>query len=145
MNIFELKAGDVFTWENYPLADNIKSRRWFVFLGYNHLNAIYYEVTATTQLQYYTENGSRARNSYLRIPSGIGGLPEDSIIDIDQWFEDLPEGVMKQYKNDIAKQGRLPKEYISKLEKCVNESRRLPKIIKKDINMYLQESLKANL
>lgn len=142
MNITELKAGDVFTWENYPLAENIKSKRWFVFLGYNRLNAVYYEVTATTQLHYYAANGSRIHNSYFRIPAGVGGLTDDSVLDIDQWFEDLPESVMKQYENDIARQGELPKDYTNKLVKCVNQSKRIPSIVKKIfLDIYRRDKL----
>ena len=36
-----LKAGDVFTWQNYPLyIDEFKSQRWLLYLGNQSLEAV---------------------------------------------------------------------------------------------------------
>ena len=53
-NCQDLKAGDIFTWENYPVYfDKQKERRWFLFLGYRAIEAIVYQVTTTTQYEHY--------------------------------------------------------------------------------------------
>jgi hypothetical protein len=50
----DLKAGDVFTWENYPLFVNEqKDRRWFLFLGHRALESI---------------------SNFFKIDAGVGGL-----------------------------------------------------------------------
>jgi hypothetical protein len=67
----DLKAGDIFTWQNYPLSmDKSKERRWFLYLGNNSIEAIIYQVTTTTQYQYYTNDGVR------KITTILSFLPE---------------------------------------------------------------------
>jgi hypothetical protein len=63
----DLQAGDIFTWENYPLFVNEqKARRWFLFLGHRFLESIVYQVTTTTQFDHYKENGNRINNLALK-------------------------------------------------------------------------------
>ena len=46
-----LKAGDVFTWQNYPLyMDEFKSQRWLLYLGNQSLEAIVYQITKKEHL-----------------------------------------------------------------------------------------------
>jgi hypothetical protein len=69
----ELKAGDIFTWENYPLfMDESKPRRWLLYLGNNAIHAIVYEISATTQIHYYREGGKRLEHNFFILPAGMG-------------------------------------------------------------------------
>jgi hypothetical protein len=55
-----LKAGDIFTWQNYPLFMNeFKSQRWLLYLGNQTIEALVYQVSTTTQLYHYQDGGSR--------------------------------------------------------------------------------------
>ena len=137
----DLKAGDIFTWENYPLFyDKKKERRWFLFLGHRALEAIVYQVTTTTQYAPYQGNGSRAMNNFFRINSGVGGLIEDSIIDLTTYFEKIPYKIIEDCKTDIDKKGSLNQDWINKLIKHIKDDRHIPNIEKKDIYGYLRNA-----
>ena len=61
-----LKAGDIFTWENYPLfMDEFKHRRWLLYLGNNNIQANVYEISATTQIQHYRDGGKRLNHNFF--------------------------------------------------------------------------------
>jgi hypothetical protein len=137
----ELKAGDIFIWNKYPIYFNeFKDRRWFLFLGYQTLEAIVYQVTTTTQLQRYTTDGNRTGNNFFKIRAGIGGLITDSIVDLTTYFERVPEYLFNQSKSDIEKQGNLNQEHINILIKHLKKDSGIPPIIKKDIYRYLKEA-----
>ena len=100
----DLRAGDIFSWDNYPLFNTVlKDRRWFLFLGHRKLEAIIYQITTTTQFGHYQSNGSRIKNNFFKINAGIGCLIEDSIIDLTTYFERVPEKIIEDYKSDIDK------------------------------------------
>ena len=100
----DLKAGDIFTWDNYPLFNTVqKDKRWFLFLGHRKLEAIIYQITTTTQYGHYQSNGSRIKNNFFKINAGTDGLIEDSIIDLTTYFERVPEKIIEDYKSDIDK------------------------------------------
>jgi hypothetical protein len=143
----DLKAGDVFRWENYPLFNiKQKERRWFLFLGHRALEAIVYQVTTTTQYEYYQEAGSRTKNNYFKINAGVGGLIEDSIIDLTTYFERIPYKLFEDYKSNINKKGSLNQDWINKLVKHIKIDRQIPNIEKKDIYGYLRDAgFKANV
>ena len=142
----DLKAGDIFTWENYPIYfDNQKERRWFLFLGYRAIEAIVYQVTTTTQYEYYKENGKRVKHNFFLINAGAGGLIEDSILDFSS-YEQIPEKVFNDCISDIEKKGSLNQDCINKLVKHLKDDRHIPKIEKKDIFGYLQNAgFKVNI
>jgi hypothetical protein len=63
-----LQAGDILTWENYPLWNNEKKdRRWFLFLGFQSLDAIVYQVTTTTQYAHYESVERRKVNNFFKV------------------------------------------------------------------------------
>jgi hypothetical protein len=79
----DLKAGDTFTWANYPLYINeFKSRRLPFYLGNYKLEAVVYQIITTTQFQHYENNGNHVKNNFFKIPAGVGGLEKGSILDI---------------------------------------------------------------
>ena len=136
----DLKAGDIFTWENYPIYfDNQKERRWFLFLGYRAIEAIVYQVTTTTQYEHYKENGKRVKHNFFLINAGAGGLIEDSILDFSS-YEQIPEKVFNDCISDIEKKGSLNQDCINKLVKHLKDDRHIPKIEKRDIFGYLQNA-----
>ena len=140
-NCHDLKAGDIFTWENYPFYNNEKKdRRWFLFLGHRALEAIVYQVTTTTQYNHYQSNGNRAKNNFFKINAGEGGLIEDSIVDLTTYFERIPEKLFEDFKIDIEKKGTLNQECINKLVKHIKDDKHIPIIEKKDIYGYLQNA-----
>lgn len=137
----DLKAGNVFTWENYPLVvHEQKERRWFIFLGFRALDTIVYQITTTTQYSYYTEGGSRIKNNFFQIDAGTGGFPAASIVDLTLYFEEVHEKVIADYMSDITVQGLLPQNWINKLVKHVKIDRHIPTIKKKDIYQYLRNA-----
>jgi len=136
-----LKAGDVFTWQKYPLyMDEFKSQRWFLYLGNNVIDAMIYQISTTTQYQHYTEGGSRARNNYFKIPAGMGGLPKESILDMTRFFELVSENLINKCKADITKAGALNQDYVNKFVNHLKKDRHILPIYKKDIYRYLREA-----
>jgi len=136
-----LKAGDVFQWENYPLFEHEpKNRRWFLFLGNQSLEGIVYEITTTTQYQHYEKTGKRHGHNYFTIQAGIAGLIVDSVVDITQYFDQLPEAVMNSDKENIKKTGTLPQDVVHTLVRHIKESKNIPQIVKRDIYGYLKEA-----
>jgi hypothetical protein len=137
----DLKAGDIFTWENYPLfVTEQKKRRWFLFLGVRALEAIVYQVTTTTQYEHYKGNGSRVNNNFFKINAGVGGLLEESIVDLTTYFEKIPVKIFEDNKSDIEKKGTLNQDWINKLVKHITADRQIPKMEKKDIYGYLRDA-----
>jgi hypothetical protein len=140
-NSIDLKAGDVFTWQNYPLyIHEFKERRWLLFLGYHSLEAIVYQVTTTTQYHHYNEGGNRIKNNFFKIDAGIGGLTEDSIVDLTTYFEHIPEKLINNCKADIQKRGSLNQDYVNKLVKHIKDDNRILPMFKKDIFSYLKDA-----
>jgi len=136
----DLKAGDIFTWENYPFFfDKPKPRRWFLYLGNNIIQAIVYEITTTTQYQHYNQDGNRKNNNYFELPANMGGLEEKSILDLS-FFEPVQESDFNKCKADICKKGTLTQDYINKFVKHLKNDRHIPKIVKKDIYGYLRDA-----
>jgi hypothetical protein len=135
-----LKAGDIFTWQNYPLyMHEFKSQRWLLYLGNQSLEAIIYQITTTTQYYHYEAGGDRLHNNFFKIPAGIGGLTRDSILDMTAFFERIPEALLNKYKNDIEKQGSFNQDYVNRLVKHLKTDRHILPVIKKDIYGYLRD------
>jgi len=136
----ELKAGDIFTWKNYPYYfKEFKPQRWLLYLGNNTIEAIIYQITTTTQYQYYEQDGNRIKNNYFEIPAGIGGLEEKSILDLS-FFESIPETDLYRCKADLSKKGTLSQDYINKFVKHLKNDRHIQTIVKKDVYRYLREA-----
>jgi hypothetical protein len=136
-----LKAGDIFTWQNYPLfMDEFKSQRWLLYLGNNTIQAIVYQITTTTQFQHYAEGGDRTRHNYFKIPAGMGGLTKESVVDLTKYFEQIPESLFIKFRADIEKTGSLNQDYINRFVKFLKIDRHIPNIIKKDIYGYLRDA-----
>jgi len=136
----DLKAGDIFTWQNYPyFFKEFKSRRWLLFLGNNAIEAIVYQITATTQYHHYQQDGDRRRNNYFELPAKMGGLEEKSIIDMS-FFERIQEPDFNRCKSDIDKRGSLSQDYINRFVKHLKIDRHIQTIVKKDISRYLREA-----
>jgi hypothetical protein len=134
-----LKAGDIFIWRNYPLyMDEFKNRRWLLYLGNQTIEAIVYQITATTQFRHYETGGNRAKNNFFKIPAGVGGLERDSILDLTAFFEKIPEKLLNDCKSDIEKKGAFDQDYINLLVKHIRKDRDIIQIIKRDIYGYLR-------
>ena len=140
-NCGDLQAGDIFTWEDYPLFDHKqKERRWFLFLGHRVLDAIVYQVTTTTQYTHYQEKGKRAQHNFFKIDAGVGGLPENSIVDLTSYFERIPVKLIDDHKTAIEKKGTLNQDWVNKLIKHIKADKHIPNIEKKDIYGYLRNA-----
>lgn len=140
MTEIDLKAGDIFTWQNYPLfMDDFKPQRWLLYLGNQSVEAIVYQISTTTQYQHYNEGGDRAKNSYLTIPAGVGGLIKESILDLS-FFESVPESLLNRCKTDIQRMGSLNQDYVNKFVSLLKKDRHIPQKVKKDIYAYLREA-----
>jgi hypothetical protein len=105
-----LKAGDIFTWQNYPyFFKEFKPQRWLLYLGNNSIEAIVYQISTTTQYQHYN-------------------------------FELIPEADLNRCKADITKKGSLSQDYINKFVKHLKADRYIQTIAKKDIYRYLRDA-----
>jgi hypothetical protein len=136
----ELKAGDIFTWQNYPLFESeAKSQRWFLYLGNQTIEAIVYQITTTTQYQHYNKGGDRTKNNYFMIPAGMGGLTKESILDLN-FFESISESVINKFKADIGKTGSLNQDYVNKFVKHLKIDSHIITRVKKDIYGYLRDA-----
>jgi len=136
-----LKAGDIFTWENYPLfMDEFKPRRWLLYLGNNNIQANVYEISSTTQIQHYKDGGKRLNHNFFMLPSGMGGLEKESVIDLTSYFEEIPESLFNKCKADIEKKGTLTQDYINKFVKHLKKDPHIPNIVKRDIYGYLRDA-----
>lgn len=136
----DLKAGDIFTWQNYPyFFKEFKPQRWLLYLGNNSIEAIVYQITTTTQYQHYATDGNRKNNNFFEIPAGMGGLEEKSILDLS-FFESIPETDLDRCKDDISKRGSLTQDYINRFVKYLKIDRHIQTIIKKDIYRYLRDA-----
>lgn len=136
----ELKAGDIFTWQNYPLfMEEFKSQRWLLYLGHNSIQALVYQISTTTQYRHYIDGGGRTGHNYFKIPAGIGGLTAESILDL-YFFDPIPEALLNKNKADIEKKGSLTQDYINKFVNHLKKDKRIPNIIKKDIHCYLRNA-----
>jgi hypothetical protein len=136
-----LKAGDIFTWQNYPLYMNeFKSRRWLLFLGNHSLEAVVYQITTTTQYYHYEAGGDRLQNNFFKIPAGIGGLARDSILDLTAFFERIPDALLNKCKADIEKQGAFNQDYVNRFVKHLKDDRHILPMFKKDIYGYLRDA-----
>jgi hypothetical protein len=136
-----LKAGDVFTWHNYPLyMDEFKAQRWLLYLGNQSIEAVIYQITTTTKFYHYEDGGNRVNNNFFKIPSGTGGLVRDSIVDLTAFFERISEKLINNCKNDIEKKGSLNQDYVNKLVSHIKKDRHIIQIVKKDIFSYLKDA-----
>lgn len=137
----DLKAGDIFTWENYPLFDyEQRDRRWFLFLGFRALEAIVYQVTTTTKHEHYQGDGNRKGNNFFIINKGIGGLTCDSVVDLTRYFEEVQVKLFEDHKDNIDKKGSLNQDWINKLIKHIKLDKNIINIVKKDIYGYLRDA-----
>ncbi|MCL2374841.1 MAG: hypothetical protein FWC65_06330 [Treponema sp.] len=135
-----LKAGDIFTWGNYPLYENEpKSRRWLLYLGSNSVQAFAYLITTTTQHQYYAEGGSRAKNNHFKIQAGVGGLERESVLDL-AFFETVPEDALVRCKAEIERKGSFKQDQVNRFMKHLERDAHIPRVVKKDICRYLGEA-----
>ena len=125
-----LKAGDIFTWENYPLSMNELKSRWFLYLGNRAMDAVVYQITTTTQFQHYVEGGNRAGHNHFRIQAGIGGLERESVLDL-RMFEEISEALMNRHRTDIEKKGSLNQDYVGKFVKHLKKDRHILTVVKK--------------
>ena len=136
----DLKAGDIFIWQNYPyFFKETKSQRWILYLGNNTIEAIVYHISTTTQYQHYAQDGDRKNNNFFELPANLGGLEEKSILDL-RFFMPIPEADLNKCKADINKKGTLTQDYINKFVKHLKKDRHIQTIVKKDICRYLQDA-----
>jgi len=136
----DLKAGDIFTWQNYPyFFKEFKSQRWLLYLGNNAIEAIVYQISTTTQYQHYTQDGNRKNNNFFELPAGMGGLEEKSVLDFS-FIEVIPETDFNRCKADIIKRGSLTQDYVNKFVKHLKDDRHIQTIVKKDIYRYLRDA-----
>ena len=136
-----LKAGDIFTWDNYPFFEHEeKIRRWFLFLGYQSIEAMVFQITTTTKLQYYQQGNKRESHNFFKLPAKTGGLEQESIIDLTLYFERRQKKDFTDYQSDIHKQGALKQDQINTLVKCIKNDKKISQVVKKDIYGYLRDA-----
>jgi hypothetical protein len=136
-----LKAGDIFTWDKYPFFEHEeKIRRWFLFLGYQSIEAMVFQITTTTKLHYYQQGNKRANHNFFRLPAKTGGLEQDSIIDLTIYFKKRQGKDFTDKKSNNQKQGTLKQDQINTLVRCIKNDKNISQKTKKDIYGYLRDA-----
>ena len=140
-------AGKIFIWNKYPFFKyEEKERRWFLCLGNSNLDEVVFQVTTTTQLKYYTQDGKRAKNNYFHLKAGMGGLERDCVVDLSLYYEKIRHDDMNNAKNDIDPKDLLKQDQINTLVRHIAQDRDIIKIEKKAIYQYLREAgFKVNI
>lgn len=140
-------AGKIFIWNKYPFFKyEEKERRWFLCLGNSNLDEIVFQVTTTTQLEYYKQDGKRTKNNYFHLKAGMGGLERDCVVDLSLYYEKRSHNDMNNAKDDIDPKDLLKQDQINTLVRHIAQDRNIIKIEKKAIYQYLRESgFKVNI
>lgn len=134
-------AGKVFVWNKYPFFTyEEKERRWFLCLGNSIFDEIVFQVTTTTQLEYYKQDGKRAKNNHFHLKAGMGGLERDCIVDLTQYYEKRTHNDMNNAKDDIQPKDFLKQDQINTLVRHIAQDRNIIKIEKKAIYQYLRDA-----
>jgi len=117
-----LKAGDIFTWDSYPFFEHEeKTRRWFLFLGCQSVEAIVFQITTTTKLHYYQRGNKRENHNFFKLPANAGGLEQESIIDLTLYFEKRQEKDFTDYQSaDFVALEHLKRKHLSIRTKHLN-------------------------
>lgn len=136
-----LNAGKIFIWNNYPFFEcEEKDRRWFLFLGNCIITDFIFQVTTTTQTDYYIKGGRRALNNHFALKTGDGGLEKDCIIDLTMYYEKLPHVEINNFTSKIDPKTLLTQEKVNILVKHIVVDKDIIGIEKKTIYQCLRNS-----
>jgi hypothetical protein len=142
-NSIALKPVDVFTWENYPIVlDTAKDRRWVLYLGCCNIEDCIYSITTTTQYHYYEKGGKRSNNNFFRLTAGIGGLEQDSIVDLTLYFNSgkISHTIVNNTKGDFLIKGKLPQENVNTLVRKIKDDDDIINMVKKLLYQYFRDA-----
>lgn len=111
--------------------------RYFLYLG-NTSEFVFtpitvYVVTSTTQIKQYEKDGDKENSNYIKFTAGTFGFTKDCIICFDELKTYMTEPIFESYKPeeiDVIKD----KELLKRIYDKILQSKRIPKIIKRDIH-----------
>jgi hypothetical protein len=142
-----MQLGSVFVWNNFPFREEGKVKnRYFVYFGESHYpdNPIkVFLITTTSRIYHYEEEGARKNHNYYRFKAGSFGFIEDSILDLDSYY-DIDKKEFEKYKGDITEQGKLPKDILINIYNLILKSKKISIKVKQDIHdNYNLEGIKG--
>ena len=136
-----MEVGTVFLWDNFPfskLSGSSIKPRWFIYLGKTTITSspiFVFLGTTTTQLHYYESNGERCGHLFIKFGEGEFGFEKDCVLDLDKdLYVQIKESIFLSFEEDINIKGKLSEQKLREIYNLILKSRRIPKIIKRDIH-----------
>ena len=132
-----MQLGSVFIWNSFPFRREGKEKsRYFVYFGESHYpdNPIkVFLITTTSRIYHYEEEGARKSHNYCRFKPGSFGFVEESILDVDFYY-DIDKEVFEKYKEDIEEKGILPEPILKNIYYLILQSKNISMKVKQDIH-----------
>ena len=132
-----MQLGSVFIWNNFPFREEGKAKnRYFVYFGESHYpdNPIkVFLITTTSRIYHYEEEGARKSHNYYRFEACSFGFVEESILDVDSYY-DIDKETFEKYKEDMEEKGQLPEPILKNIYNLILKSKNISMKIKQDIH-----------
>jgi hypothetical protein len=133
-----MKVGTVFIWRDFPFQrDGIVKDRYFIYLGKSRdpdNPIMVFLFTATSQVHYYEEWGSRTGHNYIKFKSGQYCFTEDCIVDVDSIYNNLKETDFLNHTEDIEEKTVLTEFTLKRIYNLILKSKYISMKIKQDIH-----------
>jgi len=132
-----MQLGSVFVWNNFPFREEGKVKnRYFVYFGESHYpdNPIkVFLITTTSRIYHYEEEGARKNHNYYRFKAGSFGFVEESILDVDSYY-DINKESLEKNKEYIEEKGHLPEHILKDIYNLILQSNNISIKVKHDIH-----------
>jgi len=132
-----MQLGSVFIWNSFPFRREGKEKsRYFVYFGKSHYpdNPIkVFLITTTSRIYHYEEEGAGKSHNYYRFEAGSFGLVEESILDVDFYY-DIDKKVFEDYKEDLEEKGKLHETILKNIYYLILQSKNISMKVKQDIH-----------
>lgn len=132
-----MQLGSVFIWNNFPFREEGKAKnRYFVYFGESHYpdNPVkVFLITTTSRIYHYEEEGARKSHNYYRFKAGSFGFIEESILDVDSYY-DIDKKSLEKNKENIEEKGQLPEHILKDIYNLILQSKNISIKVKQDIH-----------
>ncbi|HAJ32825.1 MAG TPA: hypothetical protein DCK79_05580 [Candidatus Atribacteria bacterium] len=132
-----MQLGSVFIWNSFPFrVEGKEKNRYFVYFGESRYpdNPIkVFLITTTSRIYHYEEEGARKSHNYYRFKAGSLGFVEESILDVDSYY-DIDKEVFEKHKEDIEEKGKLPETILKNIYYLILKSKNISIKVKQDIH-----------
>jgi len=132
-----MQLGSVFIWNSFPFRKEGKEKkRYFVYFGesrYPDNPVKVFLITTTSRIYHYEEEGARKSHNYYRFKAGSFGFIEDSVLDIDSYYN-IEKKDFEDYKEDLEEKGKLPETILKNIYNLILKSKNISMKVKQDIH-----------